>query len=191
MQSFFNTSIIHTALLYSRHRRKLALKYHPDKNQDKIEWASKKFQDVAEAYEVLSDAEKRSIYDQFGEEGLKAGAAGADPGGFPGGQGGGFNGFPGGFPGGGRSRTTFHFGAGDAHRTFEQFFGSGSPGGALLRSPPVRWTIRQCQRLGLPSRVRRFVQRLKRFWVRRTGRGSNWDRDRSPGRDRDRSRGAL
>lgn len=175
--------------------RKLALKYHPDKNQDKTEWASKKFQDVAEAYDVLSDSEKRSIYDRFGEEGLKAGASGADPDGFPGG--GGFNGFPGGFPGGGfpgggGGRTTFHFGAGDAHRTFEQFFGSGSPGGALLRSPPVQWTIRQCQKLAKQPRLRMFFdRRLSPFfrWIRTSlgprgcNRDGDWDGKRDGNRD--------
>ncbi|KAF4715674.1 DnaJ sub B member 9, partial [Perkinsus olseni] len=68
--------------------RKAALKWHPDKNTDNKEEAEKKFYDISEAYEALSDAEKRKIYDQFGEEGLKQGAGG---GGGPGGGGGGFN----------------------------------------------------------------------------------------------------
>ncbi len=51
--------------------RKLAAKYHPDKNPDDRKAAEAKFKEVAEAYEVLSDAEKRQRYDQFGEEGLR------------------------------------------------------------------------------------------------------------------------
>ncbi|XP_040842513.1 dnaJ homolog subfamily B member 7 [Ochotona curzoniae] len=50
---------------------KEALKWHPDKNPENKEEAEKKFKEVAEAYEVLSDDEKRDIYDKFGKEGLK------------------------------------------------------------------------------------------------------------------------
>ncbi|KAF9931454.1 hypothetical protein BGZ67_005292 [Mortierella alpina] len=101
--------------------RKLALKYHPDKNQAAD--AQKKFHDISEAYEVLSDSNKRAVFDQYGEEGLKGGG-GAGPGGpsgaggFPGGAGG----FPGGFgdfPGGGGGGHTF------------TFTSSGGPGGGM------------------------------------------------------------
>ncbi len=50
--------------------RRLALKYHPDRNPGDAE-AEKKFKEAAEAYEVLSDEEKRRRYDQFGREGLR------------------------------------------------------------------------------------------------------------------------
>jgi DnaJ homolog subfamily B member 4 len=53
--------------------RKLAMKYHPDKNPDSIEEASKRFQEIGEAYDVLSDPSKRAIYDQYGIEGLRDG----------------------------------------------------------------------------------------------------------------------
>lgn len=56
--------------------RKQALKWHPDKNPENKEEAERKFKQVAEAYEVLSDAKKRDIYDRYGKEGLNGGGGG-------------------------------------------------------------------------------------------------------------------
>ena len=99
--------------------RKLAVKYHPDKNPGNKE-AEEKFKEAAEAYSVLSDADKKAKYDQFGD----AGVDGAGPdfsggfgnlndilndlfGGAFGGGFGGFGGFGGGFGGGQRRERVY------------------------------------------------------------------------------------
>ncbi|MCJ1359748.1 MAG: hypothetical protein MMC33_009750 [Icmadophila ericetorum] len=94
--------------------RKAALKWHPDKNKNDPN-ASEKFKEVSQAYEILSDPEKRKVYDQFGLEFLLRGGnpepapgAGAGPGGMPFEIPGGFANM-GGMPGGAR---TFHFSSG-------------------------------------------------------------------------------
>ncbi|XP_047424241.1 dnaJ homolog subfamily B member 6b isoform X2 [Mugil cephalus] len=56
--------------------RKLALKWHPDKNPDNKDEAEKKFKELSEAYEVLSDENKRNIYDRYGKAGLSGGGGG-------------------------------------------------------------------------------------------------------------------
>lgn len=102
--------------------RKKAIQYHPDKNPGDKE-AEEKFKEAAEAYEVLSNPDKRARYDQFGHEGMSG--AGGFGGGFGGGQGmsmddifsmfgdifgghGGFGGFSG-FGGGGSSQAQRKF----------------------------------------------------------------------------------
>ncbi|EPS28030.1 hypothetical protein PDE_02975 [Penicillium oxalicum 114-2] len=55
--------------------KKGALKFHPDKNKNNPE-AAEKFKELSHAYEILSDSQKRAIYDQYGEEGLEGGGAG-------------------------------------------------------------------------------------------------------------------
>ncbi len=62
--------------------RRVAMKYHPDRNPDNAE-AEEKFKEASEAYEVLSDSQKRAAYDQYGHAGVE-GAAGGGAGGFGG-----------------------------------------------------------------------------------------------------------
>lgn len=98
-----------TATEIKKAYRKVALKYHPDRNPDNKE-AEEKFKEAAEAYEILSDENKRSRYDQFGHAGVGGAAGGGFGGGgmnmedifsqfgdiFGGAFGGGFGGFGGG-----------------------------------------------------------------------------------------------
>lgn len=113
--------------------RKLALEYHPDRNKTKE--AETKFKEVTKAYEVLSNEEKRKMYDQVGHAAFEQGA----------GQGGPFGGF--GQQGGqyGPFSYTYSTNAGggdfdfggftDPFEIFEQFFGGGSPFGQRQRRP--------------------------------------------------------
>ena len=96
--------------------RKAAMKYHPDRNPGDKE-AEEKFKEVGEAYEVLSDEQKRSRYDQFGFAGVDPNyGAGAGPGGY-GFGGGGFGGF------------------GDFGDIFSEFFGGGASSRSTANAP--------------------------------------------------------
>ena len=97
--------------------RKLAKKYHPDANPGDKD-AEQKFKDVGEAYAILSDPEKRKMYDQFGYAAFDS-SAGAQAGGGAGGPGG-YQYYSSGGPGGYQS---FHFSGQDAEDLFRSMFG--------------------------------------------------------------------
>ena len=109
----------------------MALKHHPDKNKDKP-GSAEKFKEVSQAYEILSDPEKRKVYDQYGLEFMLrggpspsesgTGGGGANPYASAGGMPGGFESFAGGMPRGGKS---FHYN-----------FGSGGNGGGFSFGNP-------------------------------------------------------
>ena len=98
--------------------RKLALKWHPDKNPNNKEEAEKKFKSISEAYEVLSDKEKRQVYDRYGKGGLTRGGGGYEGGGAHYEHGTEFPNF----------QFTFH----DPRDIFKEFFGGHDPFADIL-----------------------------------------------------------
>lgn len=121
--------------------RKQALEWHPDKHSEDKEAAEKRFKEINEAYQVLSDSEKRSAYDQFGHAAFSAGGA-PGAGGF-GGYGSPFGGNSGTWrvytSGNGSQYSGFDFG--DPFDIFEQFFGGGSPFRQARRVPRYSMSI--------------------------------------------------
>lgn len=116
--------------------RKQALEWHPDRHKDEKEAAEKRFKEINEAYQVLSDPQKKAAFDQYGHAAFTPG--GGNP-------------FAGGNPFGGQTGPftyTYTQGAdganpfanadfGDPFDIFEQFFGGGNPfGGARQRQIP-------------------------------------------------------
>ncbi|KAE9591996.1 putative chaperone DnaJ [Lupinus albus] len=97
--------------------RKLAMKWHPDKNPNNKKDAEAKFKQISEAYDVLSDPQKRAVYDQYGEEGLMGQVPPPGAGGFPGGSNG--------------SQASFRFNPRSADDIFSEFFGFSSPFGGM------------------------------------------------------------
>lgn len=122
--------------------RKLALEYHPDRNKSKE--SEEKFKEITKAYEVLSNDEKRRMYDQVGHAAFESGAAGGQG---PFGSAGGFGGQAGQYGPFAYSYSTgggfdFDFGGySDPFEIFEQFFGGASPFGARQRRPVYSATI--------------------------------------------------
>jgi DnaJ-class molecular chaperone len=106
--------------------RKLARQYHPDLNQGDKK-AEARFKEIGEAYEVLSDKDKRKRYDELGANWKayeRAARSGGGAGAWPGG------GFPGGgFPGGGGVHVEYGEDLGGFSDFFKTFFGGGFPGG--------------------------------------------------------------
>ena len=116
--------------------RKQALEWHPDKHKDNKEAAEKRFKEINEAYQILSDVEKRRAYDQFGH-------AAFSPGGMPGGfgaaggpttQAGRYGPFTSPYTTTG-SGPFAGFDFGDPFEIFEQFFGGAAPFRRVARVP--------------------------------------------------------
>ena len=121
--------------------RKQALEWHPDRHKDDKEAAEKRFKEINESYQVLSNPQKRTAYDNYGHDAFTPG----------GGFGGGGNPFAGGFPGGQGGPFTYTAGGenpfgnmdfGDPFDIFESFFGGGNPfGQGRVRQQVPRYSI--------------------------------------------------
>src|SRR3989339_1086162 len=125
--------------------RKKALEWHPERHQgtDKEE-AERKFKEINEAYQVLSDSNKKSAYDNYGHDAFSPGGRGSRGGGNP---------FAGGGFGGQGSPFTYTWSSsggqnpfgnadfGDPFDIFESFFGGGNPFGRAQRQQVPRYSI--------------------------------------------------
>ncbi|ESQ54402.1 hypothetical protein EUTSA_v10025591mg [Eutrema salsugineum] len=100
--------------------RKLAMKWHPDKNPNNKKDAEAKFKQISEAYDVLSDPQKRAVYDQYGEEGLKGNVPPPNAAGGPGGAS---------YFSTGDGPSSFRFNPRSADDIFAEFFGFSTPFG--------------------------------------------------------------
>jgi molecular chaperone DnaJ len=128
--------------------RKQALEWHPDRHKDNKENAEKRFKEINEAYQVLSDPQKRSAYDQFGHSAFSPGGVGAGGFGQQGGPFGGQQGRWGPFTytytttGGQPGESPFSgFDFGDPFEIFESFFGGGQPFGRARSVPRYGITV--------------------------------------------------
>ncbi len=125
--------------------RKQALEWHPDRHKDDKETAEHRFKEINEAYQVLSDPQKKSAYDQFGHEAFAPGGGFRGAGGFPGGgpfgqaQGGQWGPFTYTYKTSGGDSPFAGFDFGDPFDIFESFFGGG---GSFARARQVpRYSI--------------------------------------------------
>jgi len=116
--------------------RKQAVEWHPDKHKDDKEAAERRFKEINEAYQVLSDIEKRKAYDQFGHNAFSPGGAPGGAGGFPGGAGGWKV-----YTSGSGQNPYSGFDFGDPFDIFEQFFGGRNPFAQQVRKPRYSLTI--------------------------------------------------
>lgn len=110
--------------LLKKQYRKMAMKYHPDKAEGDKDAANKKFQEISQAWAVLSDPDSKKVYDLGGEEALKNGVPTGDA--FGSGMPGAFR-----FSAAGRTNTgAYTFGPEDAERIFSRFYFGGMGGGS-------------------------------------------------------------
>jgi DnaJ-class molecular chaperone len=118
--------------------RKQALEWHPDRHKDDKEAAEKRFKEINEAYQVLSDPQKKAAFDQYGSAAFTPGGnAGGNPFGGFGGQGGPFTYT---YQTGGESPFG-NVDFGDPFDIFESFFGGGNPFGGQRRQQIPRYSI--------------------------------------------------
>src|SRR3989344_8709893 len=109
--------------------RKQALEWHPDRHKDDKEAAEKRFKEINEAYQILSDPQKKQAYDQFGHQAFSPGGAASGFGGQgPFARGRGFGPFTYTYTTSGNGSSPFEgYDFGDPFDIFESFFGGGSP----------------------------------------------------------------